>query len=845
MPQQWSIRRFEREFGLALQTLPAVDTSAKRSRFWWDADDSQHAYDTVDAGTVLHDCVAAHISQIGTEATHLILLKFAVTGATAVVPSTDASLPPKIFADLISAFDLGHAFARALRALQGDAALPASKIGELAGGFALQFSSLGDENKAAKQRKSTAVALLSAFQASASVACAAALRPLSLPTSSALVLAEEAMQTALQIMLHDNLQPMDECVTGLGVFAAALLREQQMLTNSVAHCVRKAAFRLRNHLSGAGNNKFPNAQAVWTSVLEMLAVSDDLPSEPESDEPLPSLCLLDDDRLAFQLATAHLAADCLCHWPTASAHLTPQSQTLQSMGRRSAFVRVDLYSDPKARKAQEALLATLPPGKQVEMLLTSAEATNMTMFSERIIDCFKEDAEACAAIVMREDAEGDSAWPLPVISQVLAALVHSTLAWSHIMHRLPRDASLFDALWSLLCRLDNPAGAAIFWPWACRTLIVTQIDSSSLGSARRNSFAVHVANRIARTLQADAAACRAAVALDDAIGDRKGDFSAAVQSGSSARLRALSEEPISSLCFALADFLGSGMGHTDREHALFEMAGAAMASWLRVAMEVLMLDHLQMGGALLTELSTLSIAADSMCCYARAHLVSSGVIAQGQQDVYEMLLVASLRTEHSGREVGNSMARLSPTSCASISILPVLHRAALEMPKNVLARLVLVILPGMLDRCRIKLPAGDVMCSQLVCNAGPFGDVVKDCRLLRSVHVFLVCTAAGLRGGAGMAYLRAATEVVRAVVDWPHLLESAGYKNHKVTGRLCQLFAMMLLSIIRDDVLVSSQTMVGACLLLRRLRTIANSDCDADCLEQLGSCIKSLEGVIA
>lgn len=590
----------------------------------------------------------------------------------------------------------------------------------------------------------------------------------------------------------------------------------------------------------------------WNVLLDTLAESTDGLRDDG-----PHVCLegVLDTSTHWSLCETHRAAiwpvqatalDDLLLWKLqperTSLRTTPSDDRLMESGRtmqeKPGKLLINLYANAGARAAQEAVVASLPPARRVEVFLSGAQAEQCDSMVSEIQRAWTEDGASCASVVLRHDGLR-SVWPAPLLAPLLATLVdHDAEGWQvHFAAGFPPDAMLFDALWSGLCSPGRRARATMFWSWALGPLCVQLLSSPE---PHLVSFALHVATRIALTLRAEIATMSAQCCFTEAlalhISVKEGPLAASVGAA-----------PLASLILSLVEVVDGKASDAPRGT---ESADEALAHWVGVVLDILNNPAIMdTPHALLQQLAR-ARSCLALGVYARAHAVILG--GESGNDGEIDLLAACILVQASNQKSNVSHACRAP----NIQPLGVLSKALVSWPRQKLTVLVLQVLPEILDRCEVPTPNGPVQGCWLECCAPPFVDLPPESPVLKSVYCMLCCAAAQLHRDAslGGTMLRVAVDVVRACASSTYgscrmartdadvfLTQAFGAFLRSVCQALPDLMKPSPTDGVMADSPVPGMTLLSAALLLQSLMQSAASGGRADCLGALDPLPRQLE----
>lgn len=461
-------------------------------------------------------------------------------------------------------------------------------------------------------------------------------------------------------------------------------------------------------------------------------------------------------------------------------------------------MKIDLYANPDAQAAQDALIASLPAPRRVEALLTSAKAGSVARVSEQVARDWQREPEACAAVVLRRSGDGGLAWPVPILAAVLAAVMQSTAKWQcYFTKDFPPDAGLFAALWARLCS-DGDAAAAVL-PWLLGALCARRLGGLGAEAARDACFAADAALRVAGTLAADLAVLSAAARLQAALALGAGGHATGADGGchhSCARIASLAAAPLAALLAPLTEAAAAGPA----AGAGGEAADAAAEAWLRLAGDVAgdSQDLCGARAAVREQLARFLAGLPAQRRYSRllvsVLLPSRGPHAAAGLCAEGLLLAACLdgASAPAGAAALAALRRLDLRSGRG-GIMPVLAAALSTWPTKRTSCLVLEVLPAVVDDLPVWTPTGPSAGGRVLCTAGPFdvGPVVSPAA--RSLHFFLCCAAAvaAARPAEAAVVLRTVVTVVRtASAEKPR--GAAGSAAAAAPRQLCMMFGGFL-----------------------------------------------------
>ncbi|CAK9111431.1 unnamed protein product [Durusdinium trenchii] len=387
-------------------------------------------------------------------------------------------------------------------------------------------------------------------------------------------------------------------------------------------------------------------------------------------------------------------------------------------------LRIDLYANPSAKAAQDAVVAALPPSRRCEALLSAAKAEAMHETLPLVLAAWHEAPESCSVVLLRRTPEQQASWPIPVLAPVLVALVRSDAAGWRAWKDGPFDRGLLAATWAGLCREDAPASARfIFW-------VLSEVVIPNLSSNTTRRFAAETAGLLADTLKADLFARRAEMQRAEVLQE------GLLPSGAATRLQSLQQVPLAPLVLSLAEALSD------------QSAEDALVSWLNVATGIKDLPP--------QEVSTMQRCVD-------LHLARISVAKESATGYAGQLLRALMGAD--GDHLVQALAAcVNPQQRAARGPVDLwlLLSAALHWPSRRLSDLVLKVLPEIFSDLTVLTPNSSVKGYRLDCS-GRFVDFGVRVPVLRCVHCLYCCVLAeSLQSPSEAAnFLRSACEVTR------------------------------------------------------------------------------------
>eukprot|EP00435_Cladocopium_sp_Y103_P035628 s2472_g9.t1 len=533
-------------------------------------------------------------------------------------------------------------------------------------------------------------------------------------------------------------------------------------------------------------------KTAWCQVLELL---EEVPERglPEQAAPEPwQLDLHTEARISEEMALFWPALEAIPAQLTKQGLELPQAEKGASKGEGA--LQIDLYANPAAKAAQDAVVAALPPNRRCEALLSAAKAEAMQETVPALLEAWREAPDSCAAVLLRQ-TELQANWPIPVLAPVLTALIKEDAPGWKTWKMGPFDRGLLTATWAGLCR--DPEVSAGFWLWALNELVVPNLSAD----ATRRRFAADAARLLASTLKADLAARHAELQLDEILQAQFRSSEAVM------RLQSLERAPLAPLVLSLAEVVSEE-----------PLAEDALVMWLDIATGIMDLPeaatlqrHINM------HLARIAVAAESATGYAGQLLQAAlgGSTLDKGRDSSVRLLAACIRVQRVQRLPGQ------------VELWPVLS-TALRWPARRLAQLVLNVLPEIFTELKVLTPNGYVKGGRLDCSS-KFLDFGVRLPVLRSIHCLYCCVVAQSmkRPSEASNFLRSACEVTRNAIG-----------SLKVASLQClSAHLAAFLSIFLDAVPPSpSPGMRAALLLVQSLRRKLGGK--ADCLSPVENQLK-------
>lgn len=469
-------------------------------------------------------------------------------------------------------------------------------------------------------------------------------------------------------------------------------------------------------------------RTAWLQVLELL---EEVPERGLSEQAAPEPWQLD-------LHTeARISEEVALFWPDLEAipaQLAKQGlevpQAEKGASKGEGALQIDLYANPAAKAAQDAVVAALPPNCRCEALLSAAKAEAMQETVPALLEAWQEAPDSCAAVLLRQ-TELQANWPIPVLAPVLTALIKEDAPGWKTWKMGPFDRGLLTATWAGLCR--DPEISAGFWLWALNELVVPNLSAD----ATRRRFAADAARLLASTLKADLAARHAELQLDEILQEQFRSSEAVM------RLQSLERAPLAPLVLSLAEVVSEE-----------PLAEDALVMWLNIATGIKDLPeaatlqrHINM------HLARIAVAAESATGYAGQLLQAAlGGSTLDKDSSVVRLLAACLNPQRLAGQVGK------------VELWPVLS-TALWWPARRLSQLVLNVLPEIFTELKVLTPNGYVKGGRLDCSS-KFLDFGVRLPVLRSIHCLYCCVVAQSIQYPSEAsnFLRSACEVTRNAV---------------------------------------------------------------------------------
>eukprot|EP00931_Biecheleriopsis_adriatica_P052576 TRINITY_DN30608_c0_g1_i1.p1 TRINITY_DN30608_c0_g1~~TRINITY_DN30608_c0_g1_i1.p1 ORF type:complete len:845 (+),score=226.51 TRINITY_DN30608_c0_g1_i1:70-2604(+) len=819
MPLSREARRLDREVGAVL------DTMLERKPRIWSVGGGIGSAEEV--GSVLQDSIATHLPSTGSAAANLVLIAALLGRSPAQQATGNAEvrivLPAVVYAALLDHFQFGRFCAAVFFGLDQARLEPRSRLSEVAGALA---AALAERLCSTPEDgfSNLAVALLGICRGAGGQAVAGALLKVAdaLQPHKAMALLQEILETSVHFVREGNDRSQASCSALLGLALAAASLTQRALEVEAGHIstLQKQRAELQRCISQEVNEE--GWQEAWLHVLELIGSSSD-GERGESKDELWSLS--QEDKQVLRALEEPLPEEIHAFWsgPAAEApsvELVGKPSSLKSRGG----LHVDLYADPAAKQAQDAIIAALPPARRAEALLSAAKAEALDEVIGPLMEAWAEAGEACAAVLLRQSPDGAAAWPVPVLAPVLAELVQRDITgWRQAFaEQLPPDRSLAAALWAYLCR--NASAAASFWPWALSELVVARVASAADDSPRLGSFASSFALLLATTLRADLTAVRADLELAEVLrpagGEAHGPSSAAAL-----RLRGLKDAPLAAMVLSLTELV-------PKETAAEE----ALESWLKLLLQAISFlptaegwvqEAAMVCASIEVQLARIMFGSAAMRGYAGLQLRALLPDASREGDtptVLILLLRACLWPEaspehHSACE---DIGRL--TESVGVASLLLLSQALQEWPTRRLTDLVLVVLPKVIDALTVPTPQGPVKgCSLCFDGHDDMGETIP---AMKSLHCLLCCVLAYASAcpSEALAQLRTACDVTRAAVG---LAQKGTVQEGAILDCVCQHFSAFLLGFLdsspdfeaaENSSSVAPAALKAAALLLHSLR---------------------------
>jgi len=885
----WPVRRFDREISLALETL----SGPKGSQRWWATGNDKGGGAGFSADAVLEDSVATHLPLIGPSATNFVLLRALLRPARGVVALTSAAYArllarfPELSRECAAALleletcglESAQAIAAAVSAVVAVLAVclgPASLVTGRAGS---PLPATGGDADIGFSAHSVALLFLFRGGGPSASAAAAALRSAGaqLAQGVATALACEALSAAIALCEDNATLPKqgESALFGYALCVAALTSSVKETARNDTAALSPLTVRLRNALALLQNADVERTNdwiSNWTQALAALedAIATQGSLSPQvalAGQALPTphwqLCEVDRDALSrppLHQDDSSLEGSAfplpLGLWPAIVPEVGHDGAVASSLAATPASdaesLHINLYADPAARAAQDAMVAALPPARRTETLLSVAKAGDGEEYAARVgqlLEAWIEDPGGCAAVVLRHDSDDSSAWPTAVLVPLLVELVRRDApGWrGELASGFPPDRTLFDALWAHLCSTHSATATTVegFWPWALGALCVSLVSSGTTRSLRVVTFGIHVAYKIGVTLRADVTARRASAELDLALGIGKLAIVTCdnALSAAKARLAGFSQAPIAAVLLSLAEVVSGGRPADVLSFTTFESADETLECWARLSLCVLADTLHDPGGSnmLAAQLARVHSGSVALSRYARLLvkvLLSDGLVnrrggasVQGEtwnSEAEELLLLCACcaldpTTRPEDREAGVPTIRDQLHSIAvrgDLDPLTALTRALGTWPSRRLATLVLHVLPVVFDDCSaIRTPIGPTPGRRLDCSCPPLVSYSLCSPVLKTLHCFLCCAVARTyaRPPEAVEVLRSATDVLRCSATALGTASCSGLARRHIA---CELFVAFLHAFfgVAPRLAASrpaSPTVIAAVLLLR------------------------------
>eukprot|EP00913_Durusdinium_trenchii_P033448 g31315.t1 len=474
----------------------------------------------------------------------------------------------------------------------------------------------------------------------------------------------------------------------------------------------------------------PDVRAAWLQVLEVLG--------PETERG----CLTAPEPWQLDLhPKAEVSEETMPIPPTFLPSPDVIHKAEKSAVPNGGTLRIDLYANPSAKAAQDAVVAALPPSRRCEALLSAAKAEAMHETLPLVLAAWHEAPESCSVVLLRRTPEQQASWPIPVLAPVLVALVRSDAAGWRAWKDGPFDRGLLAATWAGLCREDAPASARfIFW-------VLSEVVIPNLSSNTTRRFAAETAGLLADTLKADLFARRAE--MQRGASTLWCSYTAAIlAAGATGSAGAFtSRSPVRPKCRGPAEEKLQLLKPEVTQHQSPRNQDA-LVSWLNVATGIKDLPP--------QEVSTMQRCVD-------LHLARISVAKESATGYAGQLLRALMGAD--GDHLVQALAAcVNPQQRAARGPVDLwlLLSAALHWPSRRLSDLVLKVLPEIFSDLTVLTPNSSVKGYRLDCS-GRFVDFGVRVPVLRCVHCLYCCVLAeSLQSPSEAAnFLRSACEVTR------------------------------------------------------------------------------------
>lgn len=765
----WPVQRLDRELGLVLSTLATRQP-------WWRKNDMEGPPDV----EVLADSIRSFLPTVGATVAHVVLFRWLLKPAAG-----GAALSSSVYVNLLQQFGLGQQCAMVFNGLEV-LGLESKSIVQTCGCDIVEAVAqrLSQVNEVNDSFVVLATALLGLCRGPSAAGIINAFRGAAhhIPATLRLGLICEALCEAAKLLeLTTSADTLPSCavaLTGYAQLVGVLAGTARVEVNTLELRCSRLRSLMRERLQHKELTD-PCKQA-WVEVLDMMDASmadsnNNLGSTQTNEANLDAECnqvaLLCSNRILAAADCRALLLDSLPEdfkglWATLgnSAKLTPQAAptTVRDAPAAQPGLRIDLYSDPRARASQDAVIAAMPPARRVEALLTSAKVAAEESIVARVVEAWTQAPAACAMVMLRTGPDGKTTWPSPILAPALQRILEREAAeWNNIFSNgFPSDPQLFDAVWALLCCGSQHAGAAAnFWPWALTALCVLRLGGACAHGTRQTAFAAHVALRVGGTLKADLAILKATAQLEVAVGEPKHGQS--IGAASRSRLLSFHRAPLAAVILSLAEVASGGDASAANS---VQKADEALECWLRLAIDVVSGTPGFPGEPLpiMGELARARAGSSTLGSYGRAHIRAMLHRPSDTASAEELnldLLRACLAESPAQR--AEILERLHRLASHASDPLHVVAEALYEWPVERIAVLVLDVLPAVLPDSFIPTPSGQVLGRHL--DTGLPTDHTAASSALLSVHCFMMCVIAqaGTWPATASSALRAATNIVR------------------------------------------------------------------------------------
>eukprot|EP00434_Breviolum_minutum_P007121 symbB.v1.2.006285.t1/scaffold375.1/size220138/3 len=719
---------------------------------------------------LLEESLDSHLKSIGTSGANAVFLAAFLGSSWASRPRGDApSLPATTYARLLRR--LGHEFAE-------------NWIGLTAAGWQLPHESLATalvEELASNVQEESFHPLVAALLAIAKgdrISTASAVQKVSARLS--LQVAFSLLSALLEEVCHKGDQATADWAP-LAVSISSRAVQDPRASKLCRESLLKSVEKCQDH----------TFKAAWLQVSKVLEEATQTSGLPE--DAAPEIW-----KVEIQ-SKANISEEVLLFWPDLGAIPKQLSdsdiQVEKSASKGEGALRIDLYANPAAKAAQDAVVAALPPSRRCEALLSAAKAEAIEETLPAVLGAWREEPESCAAVLLRQTSEQQASWPIPVLAPMLTALIREDAPGWKSWKTGPFDRGLLTSTWAGLCS-DGEVSAG-FWPWALSELVIPNLASD----ATRRRFAAEAARLLASTLKADLAARQIELQLDEALQERFRSRDAVL------RLQSLKRVPLAALVFSLAEVVLEEPSAED-----------ALVTWLNVAagmkdlpaearcrclssslaggfpyVQAPLQRHLNM------QLARIMVAKESDKGYA-GQLLRASLFEGGKDTSAVGLLAVCLNPQ---KRVTGPLDQLD--------LWPLLS-TALRWPARRLTQLVLHVLPEIFLQIKVQTPNGYVNGKRLDCSSKKYVDFGVSSPVIRCLHCLYCCVIAESINNPVEAsnFLRSICEVTR---------NALGILKVETLPRLCAHVAAFLHAFL--DAVPSSPSSPGmraALMLMQSLR---------------------------